>query len=245
MSASTISSTMTTTTTHPFFSTQVKKPLPKVEKAPVAAGAGVAKPVSEITTLTVALERLGRATARELAKAVGMEKHRVNQLLYGNPHFFGEVDKKKEAPVWATLATIHSELEDEDSDEEEDALVFDLDDIGMRCWEHPEEGWATECDKDRISSAFQELIEAHPKFEGWKERCEGGCGADEEHCDCPTDDEDSDEEEDVLEWARRTRNERLNPKGLEVGECRECGDHIEIPIGTDQICGSCECVEEA
>ena len=73
-------------------------------------------------------------------------------------------------------------------------LRFDYDDTGMRCWEHPDEGWATEADRDDISEEFRKMIEAHPEFDGWKERC-GECGADDDHCEC-------EEEEQLCEGCR-------------------------------------------
>ena len=51
--------------------------------------------------LWFALGKIGKATAREIAKVVEMEKHRVNQILYGSPELFGEIEKRGKVPVWA------------------------------------------------------------------------------------------------------------------------------------------------
>lgn len=57
----------------------------------------------EMATLVKALKELGTTTARKLAKHAGMEKHRVNQLLYGTPATFCEAGKDGVAPLWTLV----------------------------------------------------------------------------------------------------------------------------------------------
>jgi len=79
------------------------KKTPAPAPAPVSAGAGVKKQdLENVWVLLTALQEHGPATARELAKATGLEEHRVNQVLYaGARDFFCEMWKKGNAPVWA------------------------------------------------------------------------------------------------------------------------------------------------
>lgn len=107
-------------------------------------------------------------------------------------------------------------------------LRFDYDDTGMRCWEHPDEGWATEADRNDISEEFRKMIEAHPEFDGWKERC-GECGVDDEHCEC---DDDSVCFRTIHEYNPRECSDNCpyNPERTEEEEqlCEGCRDWNEL-----------------
>ena len=47
-------------------------------------------------------------------------------------------------------------------------IKFEYDDCYCKCWEHPDEGWASAVDRRFISKAFRKLIEQHSEFEGWE-----------------------------------------------------------------------------
>ena len=61
------------------------------------------EPKPDIQTLVDVLEESVPHTARELAKLTGMERHRINQILYANPSKFEQVGVHKNAPVWSIV----------------------------------------------------------------------------------------------------------------------------------------------
>jgi hypothetical protein len=73
----------------------------------------------------------------------------------------------RQVVIWK-IAVDDDDEEEDDEDEDEVELTFSYDDEGLRCWEHPDEGWASEEDGDHISAEFKAAIEAHPEFKGWR-----------------------------------------------------------------------------